>query len=381
MVKEAADIRLAMDHGAGVIELMGRICREDAGIIPPGRLALRVGFDRDENEVCIEPHWGSVLIAGTSGIGKSTLATALTERMVEKKFEFCVLDPEGDYDQLEHAVSIGDAKTPPRTEQAIKLLRQIGANVVINTQGLAVPERPEFFAKLLTQIAAMRGSTGRPHWLVIDEAHHLLPTSPVSRKDVAKLLPDEIPAAILITVHPEAVLSAALEQVAVVIALGDRAPDVIAAFSAAVGVEAPYPEGTIQSADDEVLVWSRSAGGGPRWVKPVRSRQMHKRHTRKYAEGDLGPERSFFFRGPDNALNLRAQNLMLFLQIAEGVDDRTWEYHLRASDYSRWFRHQIKNDELAREAVEVERDFDLDAAESRRRISEAVTRRYTIPAK
>ena len=376
-VKAAADICLAMDHGAGVIELTDRICRDDAGILPQGRLAICVGFDRDENEVCIEPHWGSVLIAGTSGIGKSTLATALTERMVEKNFEFCVLDPEGDYDQLEHAVSIGDAKTPPRTEEAIKLLRKIGANVVINTQNLAVAERPGFFAKLLAQIAALRASTGRPHWLIIDEAHHLLPAS---RKDIAEVLPDESPAAILITVHPDAVLPAALEQVAVVIALGERASDVLAAFSLAVGGEAPASEIAGQPADDEVLVWIRSTGGAPRWVKPLRSRQMHKRHTRKYAEGDLGPERSFFFRGPNNDLNLRAQNLMLFLQIADGVDDRTWEHHLRAGDYSNWFRHQIKNDELAREAAEVERDFDLDIAESRRRISEAVTARYTSPA-
>jgi HAD superfamily hydrolase (TIGR01484 family) len=376
-VKAAADICLAMDHGAGVIELTDRICRDDAGILPQGRLAICVGFDRDENEVCIEPHWGSVLIAGTSGIGKSTLATALTERMVEKNFEFCVLDPEGDYDQLEHAVSIGDAKTPPRTEEAIKLLRKIGANVVINTQNLAVAERPGFFAKLLAQIAALRASTGRPHWLIIDEAHHLLPAS---RKDIAEVLPDESPAAILITVHPDAVLPAALEQVAVVIALGERASDVLAAFSLAVGGETPASEIAGQPADDEVLVWIRCTGGAPRWVKPLRSRQMHKRHTRKYAEGDLGPERSFFFRGPNNDLNLRAQNLMLFLQIADGVDDRTWEHHLRAGDYSNWFRHQIKNDELAREAAEVERDFDLDIAESRRRISEAVTARYTSPA-
>jgi hypothetical protein len=51
---------------------------------------------------------------------------------------------------------------------------------------------------------------------------------------------------------------------------------------------------------------------------------------------------------------------MLFLQIADGVDDRTWEHHLGAGDYSKWFRHQIKNVELAREAAEVERDLDLD---------------------
>ncbi len=46
-------------------------------------------------------------------------------------------------------------------------------------------------------------------------------------------------------------------------------------------------------------------------------------HRRKYAEGLLIPERSFYFRGPQNALNLRAHNLVLFVEIAEGVDAGT----------------------------------------------------------
>jgi hypothetical protein len=115
-------------------------------------------------------------------------------------------------------------------------------------------------------------------------------------------------------------------------------------------------------------------------VKPERPRQAHKRHTRKYAEGDLGKDHSFYFRGPDNALNLRAQNLMLFLQTAAGVDDRTWEHHLRKVDYSAWFLDVIKDDELSKEAAEIEADHALDANESRKRIGDAVTRRYTAPA-
>jgi hypothetical protein len=165
----------------------------------------------------------------------------------------------------------------------------------------------------------------------------------------------------------------------VVIALGDRAPEVIAAFCTAAGLDVSGPEDAVPGGDDEVLVWTRCTGRVPHWVKPVRPRQQHKRHIRKYAEGDLGTERSFFFRGPDNALNLRAQNLMLFLQIAQGIDDRTWEHHLRAGHYSTWFLKQIKDDELAHAAAEVETDRSLDAAESRRRIGEAITRRYTIP--
>ncbi len=113
------------------------------------------------------------------------------------------------------------------------------------------------------------------------------------------------------------------------------------------------PDVSIRPEDDEILVWVRSAGGAPRKVVPARPKQVHKRHTRKYAEGDLGEELSFYFRGPDNAMKLRAQNLMLFLQTADGVDDRTWLHHLHRGDYSAWFRCVIKNDELAQEAAEV----------------------------
>ena len=71
---------------------------------------------------------------------------------------------------------------------------------------------------------------------------------------------------------------------------------------------------------------------------------------------------------------------MLFLQIAEGVDAPTWEHHLRAGDYSAWFRTVIKDDNLAREAAEIEADESLNASESRKRIRKIVSRCYIAPA-
>jgi hydroxymethylpyrimidine pyrophosphatase-like HAD family hydrolase len=115
-------------------------------------------------------------------------------------------------------------------------------------------------------------------------------------------------------------------------------------------------------------------------VKIAPPRQMHQRHKRKYALGDVGPERSFFFRGPRGSLNLRAQNLALFVQMASGIDDDSWTFHLRAGDYSRWFRDAIKDDALAQEAEGVERDGGLSPAESRARVREAIETRYTLPA-
>jgi hypothetical protein len=115
-------------------------------------------------------------------------------------------------------------------------------------------------------------------------------------------------------------------------------------------------------------------------VRVAPSRTERQRHTRKYAEGELPPERSFYFRGPEGKLNLRAQNLMLFLQLAEGVDDDTWMHHLRQGDYSRWFRDNIKDEGLADAAAAVERQPDLGPSESRAQIKAAVERIYTLPA-
>lgn len=375
-VKESADIRLAGENGAGVAELIERIVREDGELLPPERHGIRIGTAARGEEILLQPHRGGCLIAGSSGIGKSTMATALVEQMIAKGFEICIFDPEGEYHHLEEAVSVGDVRTPPRAEEALKLLKQIGASIAINTQNFQLPERPTFFAKLLPQIAALRAKTGRPHWLLIEEAHHLLPAS---RTDAAQVIPDELPATIFVTVHPEAVSTDALRTVRTVIALGREAPDVVARFCAVIGESAPRERP--RPSEEQVLVWVRGAGLPPRLVKPERPRGAHKRHTRKYAEGELAPDSSFYFRGPDGAMNLRAKNLMIFVEMANGIDDATWEHHLRSGDYSRWFASAIKDEALAAEADEIENDKALDSRESRKRIVEAVTRRYTAPAR
>jgi hypothetical protein len=68
----------------------------------------------------------------------------------------------------------------------------------------------------------------------------------------------------------------------------------------------------------------------------------------------------------------------MFAQIAEGVDDETWLWHLGRGDYERWFRDVIKDEALAEVAKRVANDPDPDT--SRREILDAVSERYTIPA-
>jgi hydroxymethylpyrimidine pyrophosphatase-like HAD family hydrolase len=371
-LKNMADVVLEGRWGCGVVELIEQIIAKDVEIIAAGRHGIRVGVDRNGDEVQIMPHAGSLLISGSSGIGKSKLATALTERMVEKQFQFCVFDPEGDYDELDHAICVGNVKTPPNEEQALKLLQKSATNAVVNTQALEIGARPAFFVKLLPGVLSLRARTGRPHWLLIDEAHHLLPAG---RHELSGVLPKQLPGVILITVHPEAVAVEALRTVDTILALGSKAGEVVATYCKATGV--PVPPSLPQPDDNEGLYYTMA--GDTRPLRLDRLQQDHKRHTRKYAEGRLGSDRSFYFRGPENALNLRAHNLMIFLEMAAGIDDRTWEHHRQAGDYSRWFREAIKNEELAGEAAEVERNTRLDPKESRDRIAQAISRRYTAP--
>jgi hypothetical protein len=137
----------------------------------------------------------------------------------------------------------------------------------------------------------------------------------------------------------------------------------------------PAPKGDPRG---QVLAWRPA--GAPLWFTAPRTRWERKRHLRKYAEGDLGPERSFYFRGPEDRLNLRAQNLSLFLQIAEGVDEQTWLHHLRRGDYTQWFREKVKDDALAAEAQRIADHEGRDAARSRRLLFDAIRQRYTLPA-
>jgi hypothetical protein len=105
-----------------------------------------------------------------------------------------------------------------------------------------------------------------------------------------------------------------------------------------------------------------------------------RRHKRKYAEGALGEDKSFYFRGPQGKLNLRAQNLTLFMQIAEGVDEATWAHHLKRNDYSTWMREAVKDEVVAGEIALIEKNARLPAGESRTQILATIRRHYTAPA-
>ncbi len=378
MVKERADYVTRADHGAGVVELIEQLLADDLRGLEPSLQRRRVllGTRDDGTPLCLPPYGLSVLFSGPSGSGKSTAASGMVERLAEQGYQFCLIDPEGDYEAFGGAVSLGDSQRPPGLDEVLQLLREPARNAVVNLLGVPLADRPTFFAALFPRLQALRAETGRPHWIVVDEAHHVLP----ARWDPATLmLPQALGELILITLYPAHLAPALLAAVDVAVAVGASPERTLGELAQAVGQPLP-PGAPTTLGSQEALVWCRGSAEPPIRIRVEPAHAERRRHRRKYAAGELGPDLSFYFRGPDGKLNLRAQNLILFLQLGEGVDDATWLHHLRQGDYSRWFREAIKDDALAAATAEVEQQPDLDARESRARIRAAIERRYTLPA-
>ncbi|MGH7999020.1 MAG: HAD-IIB family hydrolase [Brasilonema sp.] len=378
VVKERVDFVTNSSRGAGVVELIDKLLDSDLSEIDTQleRHNILLGTREDGTEVHMKAYGSSVLLSGTSGGGKSTLATGVLERIAEQKYQFCIIDPEGDYENFEGGVVLGDAKRSPRVEEMLDLLEQPNQNVVVNLLGIALADRPAFFAELLPQLQELRARTGRPHWIVVDEAHHLIPSS---WNPASLTLPQELDGLMLITVHPDQVAPAALSLVDTIITVGNSPEENIQQFCKVVD-HCPPTLAPQNLEPGEALTWFRETDTEPIRIRITPGRTERRRHIRKYAQGELGTDKSFYFTGAENKLHLRAQNLILFTQIAGGVDDETWLYHLQQGDYSRWFREAIKDESLAEEVKKIEESANGSAKESREEIQAAIEQYYTLSA-
>jgi HAD superfamily hydrolase (TIGR01484 family) len=378
-LKETADIVTSRDHGAGVAELIDAILEDDLASYEPRltRHHIVLGTGAEGAEIKLPPHGQNVLLIGTSGSGKSTLATGFLERLAEQKYTFCAIDPEGDYETFGGAVIIGAPSRPPSVDEVVQLLTKPETSCIVNLVGLPIADRPAFFASLAPRLQELRARCGRPHWIHIDEAHHLLPAE---WEPGPLALPEKLSGVFQITVHPELLAPKALESVKTLIVVGKTPRRAFEELAQARKLKKVPDVGEDDIEPGHALLWNVGSDEAPVRLKIAPSKTERRRHTRKYAEGELPPERSFFFRGSQGKLKLRARNLIQFLQLAEGVDEDTWLFHLRNGDYSEWIRQCIKDSALAAIIRHIEMDRDVSAADSLTQVREAIEQQYTLPA-
>ena len=374
-LKDKADLVLTRDHGAGVAELIDRMIDDDLADLATGLVRHHIELGTtDDRMVSIDPYATNIMICGTSGSGKSTLTTAILERLSTAGYQFAIIDPEGDYTSLEQAVVLGGQQREPLVDEVVDVLRDPSRSVVANLLGVAVAHRPEAFAGMLPALAELRSRAGRPHWLVVDEVHHMMPATWEPAEDALV----RAHGTIYVTVHPGSVAPAVLRTIDTLLVVGEHPVDTVMELCRAANHPPPIVSAPERLPTGCALYWKVGSEATTQ-IRIAPPKHERTRHSRKYVEGNVGSARSFYFRGPEAKLNLKAHNLLMFVQLGDGVDDDTWEFHRKNGDYSRWFRDEIKDDQLAAEAEAIERGAQT-PTESRAQLRAAVDKRYTLPA-
>jgi hypothetical protein len=352
-LKARADWVFPGENGAAVAQaITGPILD---GTLPVGdspRHRIQLGWAVETCEpVGIPSRDVNVLVHGDPLSGKSWLAGALVERLVASRYAVCVLDPEGDYHVLARLPGVTWAEI--RTESALeRLLARVehdpAASVVADLSALPHAKKLRLIEAGLARIRQLRSRLGRPHWVVLDEAHYSLHDEGM-RPEAIDL---EAKGFCLATYRSSWLRDSVVKATDVVVLARTTAVEELAFLKSAFADPTTTAERAIAVLPDlprgEFVILQPTAAG-PRearaFVAAPRATR-HVRHLRKYADSVTLPERRFFFRHPGGRIVWAADSLNSFRQAVAAVEDAVLWHHARRSDFSRWVLDTFSDREL-----------------------------------
>ena len=298
-LKQRADIVTTGRAGEGVSELIAAMIADDLASFEPklARHRIPLGDCETENPATLGAYGETVLLTGVPEAGKASAVTTLLETLGDRKYQFCVIDPKGDYsdlEDLEHTVTVGDSDRTPSSDEMMRLLEKPDRHAVIALSAIAPAERPAFFLTLMARLWDLRKRYGRPHWIVVNDAQLLMPT----QSDAASL--PRMRGSVMVTSDPRQLAPAALEGVSTLVAAGPSALEALRAFCEARGVPVPAltlpearaaaaknggadasdperdPERNLDLDRDHAILWRPESGDAPRIFRIGRCRESRR---------------------------------------------------------------------------------------------------------
>ena len=265
-LKAAADRVTKEPRGDGILEVIADLIESDLGNTPPARerRVLTVGKDAKGADAAIPVYGASVLVAGAPKSGKSALTKELLLKLCKMGYQFCVLDSRGEYLDFEPAVIFGTHDHAPDPIEVLSALEKPDTQAVVCLEAVPVRKRSAFFDAFSLALHALREKSGRPHWLVVDEAQELVPKSRAAKEEFIA------GNAIYVTADPAAVANPLLAAVDVVAAVGSGARHVFEAYATTLPMTRP-PEALHAPGEGETLIWRRRGGDAPRLVTIARA--------------------------------------------------------------------------------------------------------------
>jgi hydroxymethylpyrimidine pyrophosphatase-like HAD family hydrolase len=259
---DRADVVLRGAAHHGVEELIEQLLQDDLRAIASRsrRRDLLLGESERGRAIAVSPASGPLLFAGTTPAAL-TAVRAFTKRLLDAEYQCCILDPNGNWPDFERAVQLGDSRRAPSIQEVVHALSVPSEQIVVNLVGLGREDRPRYFSSLLKCIQELRGSTGRPHWLVVDEAQQFLSNrgEPANQPLIADLT-----GVAAIARNPIELARPFLERVTGVLAAGPRSADTLAEFFKA----RRMPAGPLgrEMGEGEALFW-QEGWQAPTWLR------------------------------------------------------------------------------------------------------------------
>ena len=322
----------------------------------------------------------NVLIAGDPRSGKSWATGLFCEHFMLHDYCTCVIDPEGDYEQLEalpRVLACGGDDPLPSLPDVARMLRHPDMSVVINLSHVQYKEKVAYLKTLLPMLASLRRSTGLPHRIVVDEAHYFL-----NEPNARDLLDLDLGGYTLVTYRPSDRHADVRRTMEVICCTRISDPQEVQAMQTMCGSGSGDWSATLAGlADGEAALLPKAPEASGKLQRfSLRPRlTAHVRHRSKYLDVPMRSGTEFVFTADGKPVGPPSRTLQEFVSSLESVPPGVLDGHARRGDFSRWIDDGFHDHPLASDVRKVEQRYRLGYVENLQgELVKAIRDRYEV---
>ena len=331
--------------------------------LPPDRIGrdkIALGVTSTGEPLGFAIRGRNLLIAGDPRSGKSWATGLFCEQLMLHDYCTCVIDPEGDYEQLEalpRVLACGGDDPLPSLPDLAHMLRHPDMSVVINLSRVQYKEKVGYLKILLPMLASLRRSTGLPHRIVVDEAHYFL-----NEPNVREMLDLDLGAYTLVTYRPSDLHPDVRRAMEVICCTRISDPEEAKAIQTMFGDGTGDWSAMLAGLADGEAVLLPGAQGTPGKLQRFSLRPRltaHVRHRSKYLDVPMRSGHEFVFTADGKPVGSPIRTLQEFVSSLERVSPAVLDGHARRGDFSRWIADGFHDHPLASDVGKVEQRYRL----------------------
>jgi HAD superfamily hydrolase (TIGR01484 family) len=252
LLKQCADRTTSGAFGEGLLELCRDLMQGDLAYAAP---KVQVVLGRKHcDEFHLAPVFDSLLVCDSRARANLGFSQSLMAQLDTHGYQCCIvgtsLTPERFASSIE---AFGSAHEAPRLSALMDALER-GVSVIVNLAALPAESRPVFAETLLLQLQALHDRVGRPHAVLIQQAHWFLADG-LGAACASRLAEMTV---VYETSEPQSLPLETLQSISSVVALGSDAqiPSQYSDFGVTVEIDVEDPRR--RGKDIPAQIWIRS---------------------------------------------------------------------------------------------------------------------------